>query len=98
MPVPVYAQERNDKYFLAEQRNQERLPDYARFDVRLAKSIPKDRYRITLFVEVLNLTDRENVRYAGHEFGSVNPKTGQLRNLPSQQFPILPTAGIMFEF
>ncbi len=98
MPVPVYAQERNDKYFLAEQRNQERLPDYARFDVRLAKSIPKDRYRITLFVEVLNLTDRENVRYAGHEFGSVNPKTGQIRNLTSQQFPILPTAGIMFEF
>ncbi len=57
----------------------------------------KHRYRITLFVEVLNLTDRENVRYAGHEFGSVNPGTGQIRNLTSQQFPILPTAGIMFE-
>jgi len=83
---------------LPEQRNQERLPDYARFDVRLAKSFPKDRYRITLFVEVLNALDRDNVRYSGYEVDSVNPETGRIRNLTSQQFPILPTAGIMFEF
>jgi hypothetical protein len=98
LPIPVYAQEIDGKYYVAEQRNQERLPDYARFDVRLAKSFPKDRYRITLFVEVLNLTDRENVRYSGYELGSVNPKTGRIRNLTMEQFPILPTAGIMFEF
>jgi hypothetical protein len=98
MPLPVYAQKRNNNYFVAEQRNQVRLPDYARFDVRLAKSFPKDRYRITLFVEVLNLANRDNVRYAGYEFGSVNPITGRIKNLTSQQFPILPTAGIIFEF
>ena len=98
MPLPVYAQKQGDRYYVAERRNQEFLPDYARFDARLAKSFPKDRYRITLFVEVLNLFDRENVRYAGHELGSVNPGTGRIRNLTSQQFPILPTAGIIFEF
>lgn len=98
MPVPVYAKEKDGKYYLAEQRNQERLPDYARLDARLAKSFPKDRYRITLFVEVLNLSNRDNVRYAGYEFGSVNPGTGRIRNLTMEQFPILPTAGIMFEF
>jgi hypothetical protein len=26
------------------------------------------------------------------------PSTGRIRNLTSQQFPILPTAGVMFEF
>jgi hypothetical protein len=98
MPIPVYAQKRDGNYFVAQQRNQERLSDYARFDVRLAKSFPKDRYRITLFVEVLNLLNRDNLRYAGYEFGSVNPKTGRIKNLTSQQFPILPTAGIIFEF
>ena len=98
LPIPVYAQEIDGKYYVSERRNQERLPDYARFDVRLAKSFPKDRYRITLFVEILNLTDRENVRYSGYELGSVNPKTGRSRNLTMEQFPILPTAGIMFEF
>jgi outer membrane receptor protein involved in Fe transport len=74
------------------------LPDYARFDVRLAKSFPKDRYRITLFVEVLNLLDRDNVSYSGYEFAFVNPETGRIRNLTLQQFPIFPTAGIMFVF
>ena len=98
MPIPVYAQKRGQQYFVAERRNQERLPDYARFDVRLAKSFPKDRYRITLFVEILNVLNRDNVRYAGYEFDSVNPVTGRIKNLTSQQFPILPTAGVIFEF
>jgi hypothetical protein len=98
MPLPVYAQRNDGNYFVSEERNRERLPDYARFDIRLAKSFPKDRYRITLFVEVLNLMDRDNVRYSGYEFDSVNPKTGRIKNLTSQQFPILPTAGVVLEF
>lgn len=98
MPLPVYAQKKGEQYFVAEQRNQERLPDYRRLDVRLAKSFPKDRYRVTLFLEILNLLNRDNLRYAGYEFDSVNPDTGRIKNLTSQQFPILPTAGIVFEF
>lgn len=98
MPLPVYSQKRGEQYFAAEQRNQERLPDYRRVEIRLAKSFPKDRYRITLFVKFLNLLNRDNVRYAGYEFDSVNPSTGRIKNLTSQQFPILPTAGIVFEF
>jgi len=98
MPLPVYAQQVDGKYYVAEERNQERLPDYARLDIRIAKSFPKDRYRITLFIEILNLMDRDNVRYSGYEFDSVNPQTGRIKNLTSQQFPILPTAGVIFEF
>ena len=98
MPLPAYAVEREGGYFVAETRNQERLSPYRRFDVRFGKSFNKDRYRITLFAEVVNLTGRENVRFTGYEIGSVDPRNGRIRNLVQKQFPFLPTAGVGIEF
>jgi hypothetical protein len=98
MPLPAYAEQRNGRYYLAEERNRERLPYYSRFDFRFGKTFNKDRYRITLFVEVLNLAGRENYRYSGHDFDSVNPRSGRIHGLTQKQFPFLPTAGFIVEF
>jgi hypothetical protein len=99
IPLPAYA-EKTDQglYFLASRRNEERLPTHGRFDFRLGKSFNRDRYRMTLFVEILNLFDRENLRFSGHDHDSVNPWTGRIYGLTQKQFPFLPTAGLIVEF
>jgi len=98
LPIPAYARKVGDLYYLAGARNQERLPDYSRLDFRLGKSFDRDRFRMTLFVEVLNLLNRDNVRFAGHDIDSVNPVTGRIHGLVQTQIPILPTAGLTIEF
>ncbi|RPJ86431.1 MAG: hypothetical protein EHM18_06250 [Acidobacteria bacterium] len=98
LPVPAYVSRQGDDYFVDAFRNQVRLSDYSRLDVRAAKSFNRDRYRLTLFVEVLNLLNRDNVRFAGVGRDDVNVKTGRIRDLDHTQFPILPTAGLAIEF
>jgi hypothetical protein len=96
-PLPAYAELRDGRYYLAEERNRERLPDYRRLDARFGKSFNKNAYRITLFVEVLNLSGRKNYRFSGHDYDSVDPRTGRIRGLVQKQFPFLPTAGVVVE-
>jgi len=98
LPVPAYVTYRDDRYYVAEHRNMARLPDYSRLDVRAAKSFNRDRYRLTLFVEVVNLLNRDNVRFAGVGRDDANRTTGLVRDLDHTQFPILPTAGLAVEF
>ena len=98
LPIPTYVSARGNDYYLAAYRNLVRLPDYSRMDVRAAKSFNRDRYRLTLFLEVVNLLNRDNVRFAGVGRDDVNPTTGRIRDLDHTQFPILPTAGLAVEF
>lgn len=102
LPIPAYVRRvepgGKERYFLAPDRNLERLPAYARLDGRLAKSFNRDRYRMTLFVEVLNLLGRENRRFSGFGLDFINLRTGQIDELVQPQFPFLPTAGLLIEF
>jgi hypothetical protein len=98
LPVPAYVFYRDGNYYVAPYRNLARLPAYSRVDVRGAKSFNRDRYRLTLFVEVVNLLNRDNVRFAGVGRDDVNLKTGRVYDLDHTQFPILPTAGLAVEF
>ncbi|MFB3904170.1 MAG: carboxypeptidase regulatory-like domain-containing protein [Acidobacteriota bacterium] len=98
LPVPAYVSHWDRDYYLAPFRNQIRLPDYSRVDVRAAKSFNRDRYRLTLFLEVVNLLNHDNVRFAGIGRDDVNLKTGRVYDLDHTQFPILPTAGLVVEF
>ena len=50
-------------YVLSEQRNGLRLPAYTRLDIRADRSFTYRKSRLTLFLEVINATNRENVRY-----------------------------------
>ena len=47
---------------IGEQRNEVRLPTYARLDVRANRVFNYTKRRLTLFVEVMNVLNRDNVR------------------------------------
>lgn len=81
--------------FLSSQRNQVRMSAYQRADFRVNKAFIRDRWQLTLFAEVINLTNHDNFRYDG--FG-LDGRTGAVRFAFDKMFPILPSAGIVVEF
>ena len=76
-------------------RNDLRLPRYARLDVRLSRAFNRHSSRITLFVEVMNVLDRENVRFTPP---GVNLRTGQAFGLFESMIPRVPSAGVLVDF
>ena len=64
-------------------------------DVRVNKSWTKDKWKLTLFGEVINLTNRTNYIY--DSFNGYNSKTFQTYLTLDTMFPILPSAGIVCE-
>jgi outer membrane receptor protein involved in Fe transport len=94
-PVPGFYGHDAAGYFLTTQRNQVRVPFYNRVDVRLSKAFIFKKAKLTVTGEVLNLFNRENVRYAGFDFFNFNGRvSGQLDRL----LPIVPSAGVVIEF
>ncbi len=83
-------------YFLAPQRNGLRLTAYHRADLRLNKSFTWRHWRGTLFLEVQNLTNARNLRL--DSYNGYNARTGQAFLSFNPLFPILPAAGVMFEW
>ena len=51
--------------------------------------------RLTLFVEVMNVLGRENVRF---EQPGINIRTGQAFGIFSSMIPLVPSAGVLIEF
>lgn len=72
-----------------------RIGPYERLDVRFDKSWAFSRWKMTLYVEGLNLTNHENPRFLEASF---DPLTGRVFAVTAQGLPITPTAGITFEF
>jgi carboxypeptidase-like protein/TonB-dependent receptor-like protein len=94
-PIPGFFTQIDGTYFLSTRRNEVRLPDYARWDVRVSKAFLFNRWKLTVTGEVLNLLNRENLRYAGFDgFASNGLVFGRLDRL----LPILPSAGAVIEF
>lgn len=96
LPIPGFYQRLAGSYWLARGRNQVRLPDYERLDVRVNKVWLWDRWQLTLFAEVVNLLNRENRRY--ETLNGYDQNTGAVRLAIDKMFPILPTAGITMQF
>jgi hypothetical protein len=94
-PIPGYLQQVETLYYLSSVRNQLRMQSYLRTDVRVNKSWTKDKWKMTLFGEVINLTNRTNYLY--DSFNGYNSKTYQAFVTLDTMFPILPSAGIVFE-
>jgi TonB dependent receptor-like, beta-barrel/Carboxypeptidase regulatory-like domain len=94
-PIPGYLQQTGALYFLSDRRNRVRLPDYLRADCRVNKSWTRDKWKLTLFGEVVNLTNRSN--YVFDSFNGYNTRTNQAFLTLDTMFPILPSAGIVFE-
>jgi hypothetical protein len=94
-PIPGFVQQTGLLYYLCDVRNQARLPAYLRTDLRVNKSWTKDRYKFTLYGEIINLTNRSN--YIFESFNGFNSATRQVFLTIDKTFPVLPSAGIVFE-
>jgi hypothetical protein len=94
-PVPGYYREEDGTYFIAERRNELRLPVYARLDIRASRTFTWARSRLTLFGEVINVLDRDNVR---SNPPSINSRTWRVSRLFETMIPIVPSAGLLIEF
>jgi hypothetical protein len=95
LPAPGYYAEEGGEYFVAASRNTLRLPTYSRVDVRANRTFNWSRKRLTLFAEVINLLNRDNVRFNPP---GVNSTTRRVSNLFESLIPIVPSAGILIEF
>jgi hypothetical protein len=93
-PIVGFLRFDGTRLVLSDQRNQVRMPAYSRLDIRANKSFNFDRWKLTLYAEVLNVLDRENIRYTTQP-DSVN---GRLSISRDSMFPLLPIAGIRVEF
>lgn len=95
VPAPGYYRTAGDLVLLAPTRNELRLPAYARVDIRANRVFNWSRSRMTLFAEVINVLNRDNVRFNPP---SVNRFSLQAHNIFEQMVPILPSVGVLFEF
>jgi hypothetical protein len=75
-------------------RNTVRLPVYARLDLRANHTFVFTRRRLTLFVEIVNVTDRTNLIPSLGEVLS----NGRAKFFTISQFPVLPSVGLVVEW
>jgi hypothetical protein len=96
MPLPGFYRVDQGVYFLAANRNGLRAPAYQRTDLRMNKAYVHKKTTATLFAEVVNVTNHHN-----RDFDSPGPydaATGRTYPTFFSMFPILPSAGVVFEF
>jgi hypothetical protein len=94
-PATGYWEQRNGVEYVGSTRNDLRLPAYARLDLRASRTFNWEKRRLTLFIEVMNVFDRENVRY---ELPGVDFRTGRAFGMFNSMIPLVPSAGILIEF
>lgn len=94
-PIPGYYASESGRYLLIDQRNTARLPGYARLDLRANRTFDWTRRRLTLFVEVLNVLNRENVRFNPPR---INSATREVTRVFDSLVPVVPSAGLLYEF
>jgi hypothetical protein len=94
-PVTGYYAEQDGSYFVSDERNTARLPVYSRLDLRANRTYTWSRRRVTLFAEVINVLNRDNVRFAPP---SINVSTHTTTKPFDSMLPIVPSAGVLIEF
>jgi hypothetical protein len=94
-PIPGYYAETNGAYFITDVRNTARLPVYGRLDLRANRAFNWSRRRLTLFAEVINVLNRDNVRF---QPPGVNVTTRTVSNPFSSMLPTVPSLGVLIEF
>jgi outer membrane receptor for ferrienterochelin and colicin len=94
-PIQGYIGEDSFGYVLSSQRNGLRLPAYSRLDLRADRAFTYRKSRLTLFLEVVNATNRNN--YRANSPG-INIATRRVFGPIESMFPLLPVAGVLVEF
>lgn len=80
---------------LAAQRHPPRLPAYSRLDLRADRTFTYRKSRLTLFLEVVNVMNRDNYR---RNSPGININTRRVFEPIESLFPLLPVAGVLIEF
>jgi hypothetical protein len=93
-PLPGYFEQVGDDLYVGAARNTVNLPVYARLDLRASRAYNYTKRRLTLFVEVLNVLNRDNI---GPASGIVRA-TGLTEGFVEHLFPVLPSAGLRIDF
>jgi len=96
LPLAGFFERRNGEFFLSAQRNLLRLTDYQRTDLRVNKVFVRPRWQATLFAEAINLTNRRNLRLG--DAPGFDVRSQRARLVLERTFPILPSAGVVFDF
>jgi hypothetical protein len=94
-PIQGYYASRDEGYFVTDLRNTARLPVYGRLDLRANRAFNWSRRRLTLFAEVINLLNRDNVRFSPP---GVNVTTRTTTKPFDSMLPIIPSVGVLIEF
>lgn len=94
-PISGYLQGPLDTLTLGADRNTVRLPTYARLDMRASRTFTFDRRRLTLFLELVNVTGRDNL---GQRPGFISGKAFTAVDYTQKLLPFLPSAGVLVEF
>ncbi len=95
-PLPGFYRIQDGQYFLAESRNQVKVDTFQRVDARLNKAYVFQRWKVTLYAEVVNVFNRANHRFSS--FDGYNSRTGRVWLSVTKMFPIIPSAGVVLEF
>jgi hypothetical protein len=93
-PIVGYFQGEPESLQLSSLRNEVRLPTYARIDLRANRTFTFDRGRLTLFVEVMNVLNRRNLRQSD---GTIRSAT-IIDGFVEREIPFVASAGILIEF
>jgi len=94
-PIRGYIDANAAGFTLSARRNGIRLPAYSRLDVRADRTFTYRKSRLTLFMELINATARDNYRPSSP---GVNLNTRRVFEPIETTFPLLPVAGILIEF
>ena len=94
VPLVGYFDGTVDDLRLGTERNTVRLPLYARLDIRANRTFTFARRRLTLFVELMNALNRDNVAQSNGSIRQSLQATGFLQRL----IPRVPSAGMLIEF
>lgn len=82
--------------FLFASRNELRMPVYHRLDLRANKTFVRKGWHVTLFAEVINLYNRDNLRF--DDLRGFDARTGAARLGFDNLLPVLPSAGVAIDF
>ena len=94
-PIPGYLELVNGTYLIGASRNQLRMPYYERTDLRINKSWTRDKWKIALYGELVNLTNRKNLLF--DTINSYNTATGRTSITLDSMIPIIPSVGMLLE-
>lgn len=78
--------------------NSGRLPLYHRLDLRVSNERALGSGRLSVYLDVFNVYDRENPRGLGYTVDDWNAAHPEVRRNPMSQLPLLPTLGARWVF